>query len=240
MAPDLSIVIPAYNEADRITITLQRTMDYLAMQAVTAEVLVISDGSADATMAVVGRMPTADNVRMQALHYAPNRGKGYAVRYGMLRATGRVLMFMDADYAVPIESMQPGLALIEGGADIAMASRALAQSVVNQRQNLPRELSARAYNLIQRLYLGLAFPDTQCGFKLFQRAAAQDLFARQRLHSVIFDAEILWLAGQRGYRIAEFPVRWSHVENSRIQYDSIKKLFFVWQELFRIRRLHRR
>ncbi len=240
MNPDLSIVIPAYNEADRIVVTLQRTAAYLAMQPAAVEVLVVSDGSTDATTDVVSRMPTADNVRMQALHYAPNRGKGYAVRYGMLRASGRIIMFMDADYAVPIESIQPGLALLEGGADIAMASRALAQSVVDQHQNLPRELSARAYNLVQRLYLGLVFQDTQCGFKLFRRMAAHDLFARQRLNSVIFDAEILWLAQRHGYRIAEFPVCWRHVDNSRIQYDSIKKLLFVWQELFRIRRLHRR
>ena len=112
--------------------------------------------------------------------------------------------------------------------------------MIEAHQNLVREFSARTYTLIQRLYLGLRYKDTQCGFKLFRRPAARDLFARQKLDSVIFDPEILWLALRHGYRIAEFPVKWRHVEDSRIQYDNWRKSLFVFQELFRIRRLHSR
>lgn len=237
--PELSIVIPAYNEADRIVTTLEQTLDYLQRQAYAAQVLVVSDGSSDATAQVVQAFAARTPVDLRALEYHPNRGKGYAVRYGMLRADGRAILFMDADYAVPIAAVEKGLALLAGGCDVAIASRAHADSVIETHQNLAREISARLYTLVQTLYLGIHYRDSQCGFKLFTRRAARDLFGRQRLDSVIFDPEILWLAKRGGYAVAEFPVAWRHVGDSRIQYDSLKKSLFVFQELFRIRRLHR-
>ena len=235
----LSVIIPAYNEEDRILWTLTETMGYLAKQSYAAEILVVSDGSRDGTGEVVRGYAPPGNVRLRFLEYFPNRGKGYAVRYGMLHGEGAVVMFMDADYAVPMDAVEPGLALIADGCDIAMASRALAGSRVMHHQNRARELSAKLYTLIQNGYLGISYPDTQCGFKLFTRAAARDLFPRQKLNSVIFDPEILWLAKRRGYRVRQFPVDWTHVEGSRIQYDSLKKSLFVFQELFRIRFVHR-
>jgi hypothetical protein len=158
----------------------------------------------------------------------------------MLEAAGEQVMFMDADYSVEIQEIEKGLTLLDQGYDLAIASRTLAGSVIEAHQNLAREISARTYTLIQTLYLGLRYKDTQCGFKLFRKQAAQDLFARQKLDSVIFDPEILWLARRHGYRIAEFPVKWRHVGDSRIQYDNLRKSLFVFQELFRIRRLHSR
>ena len=236
----LSIVIPAYNEADRIVGTLTRTLAYLERQDYPSEVVVVSDGSSDETCRVAGGFQPGGNVALKTLEYHPNRGKGYAVRYGMLRGDGDVIMFMDADYSVPIEALENGLALIREGFDAAIASRALSASVVVQHQNFLRELSARLYTAIQNYHLGIRYPDTQCGFKLFTAAAARNLFARQKLDSVIFDPEILWLAKQNGFKVAQFPVVWRHAENSRIQYDSLKKSLFVFQELFRIKKLHRR
>jgi glycosyltransferase involved in cell wall biosynthesis len=236
----LSIIIPAYNEADRIVATLTQTLAYFEKQKLKTEIVVVSDGSSDSTEAVVKRFATGAHITLRALAYQPNRGKGYAVRYGMLQARGEQVMFMDADYSVEIHEVEKGLALLARGYDIAIASRTLAGSVIEAHQNLVREFSARTYTLIQRLYLGLRYKDTQCGFKLFRRPAARDLFARQKLDSVIFDPEILWLALRHGYRIAEFPVKWRHVEDSRIQYDNWRKSLFVFQELFRIRRLHSR
>ncbi len=238
-AIEFSLVIPAYNEADRIVPTLGKTTAYLQGRPFSSEVIVVSDGSTDNTRGVVERMGQRDGVRIRVIEYHPNRGKGYAVRTGMQEGSGNILMFMDADYAVPIQAMEDGLSLIRRGYDIAIGSRALAASRVLARQNVLRELSARIYTLIQNRYLGISFADTQCGFKLFTRRAARALFSRQRLSSVIFDPEILYLAEGLGFRIGEFPVVWRHVGNSRIQYDSLRKALFVFQELFRIKRLHK-
>jgi len=234
----LSIIIPAYNEEDRIVTTLDKTTAYLARRAYRSEILVVSDGSNDHTGQVVNGYASDHKVTLRFLEYFPNRGKGYAVRYGMCKGTGEIIMFMDADYSVPIEAVEKGLALLESGADAAIASRALPESNVTHHQNLFREISAKLYTFIQNTYLGFNYPDTQCGFKLFTRKAAHDLFARQKLDSVIFDPEILWLAKRQGYTVAQFPVDWTHMEDSRIQYDSLAKSLFVFQELFRIKSLH--
>jgi dolichyl-phosphate beta-glucosyltransferase len=235
---NLSIVIPAYNEADRIVRTLSQTLAYLNCRPGPCEVMVVSDGSQDATCQVVSRFADKTRVTVKALEYHPNRGKGYAVRYGMLNACGKRILFMDADYAVPIQEIENAMALLDAGCDIAIGSRALSDSVVHCRQNRPRELSGKLYTWIQNRYLGLAYPDTQCGFKLFTRQAARFLFSRQKLSSVIFDPEILWLAKQHRFRVGQFPVTWSHDENSRIQYDSVAKSLFIFRELYRIKRLH--
>jgi len=234
----LSIVIPAYNEEDRIVKTLESTLSYLGRQAYQSEILVVSDGSTDRTGAVVKTFQSGHAIAVRFLEYHPNQGKGYAVRYGMLRGAGEVVMFMDADYSVPMAEVEKGLRLIEDGYDIAIASRAVSGSVVTDHQNFFRELSGKFYTLIQSLYLGIRYRDTQCGFKLFKRGVAKDLFQQQKLNSVIFDPEILWLAKQQGCRVAEFPVNWRHVGDSRIQYDNIGKSLFVFQELFRIRKVH--
>jgi len=237
---DLSVIIPAYNEADRIVQTLTHTVSYLHRQNYYSEILVVSDGSTDQTRHVAERFsPSAGKVVLKALEYQPNRGKGYAVRYGMLRGSGDILMFMDADNAVPIEELEKGIRLLQEGSDIAIGSRAVAGSNVEVHQNLLREMSAKMYTFIQNRYLDIGFKDTQCGFKLFTAPAAHALFKKQRLTSVIFDPEILWLAKQHGYTVAEFPVYWRHMANSRIIYDSLRKSMFVFQELFRIKKLHR-
>lgn len=240
MHPDcyLSIVIPAYNERDRIVPTLKETMDYLGRQHNLSEIIVVSDGSRDQTAQVVQEFSPPESIDLLAIEYHPNRGKGFAVKTGMLKARGRIAMFMDADYAVPIQYVEKGLALIESGQDIAIASRAVAGARIAARQNVWRLLSAKIYTWIQNHYLGVDYPDTQCGFKLFTRAAAQMLFDRQRLNSVIFDPEILWLARKAGLTVGQFPVQWTHVADSRIQYDTVGKSLFVFQELFRIKRLH--
>lgn len=236
----LSIIIPAYNEEDRIVRTMAETVSYLSRQDYTSEIIVVSDGSTDRTRRVVEEWPDpGESVTLKVIEYHPNRGKGYAVRLGMLEGSGETVMFMDADYSVPVEAVECGYELIENGHDIAIASRTVSGAIVAQHQNIFRELSAKIYTWIQNRYLGIRYGDTQCGFKIFTRAAAQRLFGKQKLESVIFDPEILWLAAGEGFRVAEFPVEWTHVEGSRIQYDSLKKSLFVFRELFRIKKLHR-
>jgi dolichyl-phosphate beta-glucosyltransferase len=237
-SPFLSVIIPAYNEHDRILPTLEHALTFLQDQTYQSEIIVVSDGSSDNTAQVVQSFTSSGQVRIAALEYHPNRGKGYAVRYGMLRAEGQIVMFMDADYAVPIEYCKRGLAMIERGFDVAIASRAVSGAQIKAQQNLLRKLSARIYTFIQNIYLRINFADTQCGFKFFTRQAAQNLFRQQKLDSVIFDPEILWLAQREGYRVGQFPVQWRHVADSRIQYDNLRKSIFVFRELFRIKQLH--
>lgn len=235
----LSIVIPAYNEQDRIIRTLSETCLYLADQPYLSEIVVISDGSTDKTVEVASSFSKDKGVVVRALEYHPNKGKGYAVRFGMLKAKAERILFMDADYAVPIAHIEKAHAQLDKGYDIAIASRALAESEVSIHQGFAREISAKIYKLVQNLSLGISYPDTQCGFKMFTKKAAHDLFSRQKLDSVIFDPEILWLAKKAGYKVGQFPVKWSHVEDSRIVYDSIGKSLFVFKELFRIKKLHK-
>lgn len=234
----LSVVIPAYNEHDRIVPTLEHTIRYLEGQPYTSEVIVVSDGSSDNTSQVAKNFGYQTNLDVKVLEYHPNRGKGYAVQYGMLRSNGRIAMFMDADYAVPMEYSSKGLEMIESGNDVAIASRAISGADIQAHQNIFRKISAKIYTLIQNLYLGISYPDTQCGFKFFTQDAVRTLFGQQKLHSVIFDPEILWLAKRAGCKVAQFPVEWRHVADSRIQYDSIQKSLFVFQELLRIPRIH--
>lgn len=234
----LSIVIPAYNEEDRIVRCLTETLGYLDGRDYESEVLVVSDGSTDRTVPVAEELGEKYKTALRALHYTPNRGKGYAVRYGMQKAEGERVLFMDADYAVPISDIEKAFDVMDQGLDVAIGSRALEGSSVRTRQNLARALSARVYTLIQNVALGISYPDTQCGFKMYTKKAAAELFSRQKLSSVIFDAEILWLAKQCGFSVGQFPVTWTHVGDSRIQYDSFRKYLFVFQELFRIRKLH--
>ena len=235
----LSIIIPAYNEEDRIVPTLRQTIAYLSDQDFESDILVVSDGSLDQTCKTVNEtFSKHPRIQVRAAEYHPNRGKGFAVRYGMLKGTGDCIMFMDADYSVPITALEQGLPLLDAGHDIAIASRAISGAVKTRSQSFLRSLSGKLYTAIQNSYLDLSFKDTQCGFKLFTREAAHCLFRMQKLHSVIFDPEILWLAGRKGFKIAEFPVVWHHHQESRIQYNTPWKYFFIFQELFRIRRLH--
>lgn len=235
----LSIIIPAYNEQDRIVPTLNHTFAYLGEQSYTSQVIVVSDGSGDQTAQVANHFIAPPNVDLEVIEYHPNRGKGYAVKVGMLKAQGQFAMFMDADYSVPIRFIEEGLKIIKAGHDIAIASRAVSGARIDSRQNYLRLLSAKIYTWIQNSYLGVRYPDTQCGFKLFTHGAAQLLFRQQQLNSVIFDPEILWLAQRAGFKVGQFPVQWSHIADSRIQYDSLGKSIFVFQELFRIKRLHK-
>lgn len=236
--PLLSVVIPAFNEHDRIVPTLTHTIGYLEKRSFASEVIVVSDGSRDHTAKVSERFCEQTKIDIRVLEYHPNRGKGYAVRHGMLRCNGHIAMFMDADYAVPMEYCARGIELIEAGFDVAIASRAVSGADIQAHQNIFRKLSAKIYTLIQNLYLGISYPDTQCGFKFFSKEAARTLFGQQKLDSVIFDPEILWLAKRAGHKVAQFPVAWRHVADSRIQYDNLRKSFFVFQELLRIPRIH--
>ena len=223
--PQLSIVIPAYNEAARIEKTLDRVMACVAKQGWDAEVLVVDDGSTDTTPGIIQRWMTS-HPRLHLVKNDGNRGKGYSVRNGLLQATGEVVMFTDADLSAPMEEAELLLAALAGGADVAIGSRWMDKTRQTIHQPLYRRFFGRCFNWVTRTVMGLPFKDTQCGFKAFKRPAAQVIFRLQRIERWGFDPEILFIARKLGYNIREVPVTWGHDERSRMSYlkDGMKML----------------
>lgn len=204
----LTVVIPAYKEAARIGRSLERILAFLDWHAWPGNVIVVLDGGEDGTREEVERVSGRD-ARVAVLDNGGNRGKGYSVRRGVLAAKGRFVLFSDADLSTPIEEADRLIAAIEAGADVAIASRAHAESNVRVHQPWWRESMGRVFNwFVQRLALR-GIRDTQCGFKCFRREVAHRLFALQRVDRFAFDVEVLWLARQFGYRIVELPVTWT-------------------------------
>lgn len=223
-APALSIVVPAYNEEARIGSTLKRMLAYFDAQPYTYEILVVSDGSSDNTLAVVEPI-AARRSQVRLLSYAGNRGKGYAVRYGILRAEGERILFSDADLATPIEEVEKLSAKLDAGYDIAIGSRDVEGSELIKRQSRFREFGGKTFNKIVQALVVPGIRDTQCGFKLFTRISAQCIFERAQVDHFAFDVEVLFLARRVfGYRIAEVPVRWQHMEGSKVRFvrDAIR------------------
>ncbi len=223
--PACSIVIPAYNESARIGATLREVVECIRREGWNAEVIVVNDGSTDTTARqVLDFAIAAPEVRL--VENPGNHGKGYSVRNGLLQARGEIVMFTDADLSAPIGEAELLFQAIAGGADIAIGSRWLERNRQTHRQPLYRQFFGRCFNLVTRTIMGLAFKDTQCGFKAFTRAAAQTVFQLQTIEGWGFDPEILFIATKRGLRIEEVPVSWGHDERSRMSYlrDGIQML----------------
>jgi dolichyl-phosphate beta-glucosyltransferase len=212
----LSVVVPAYNEEGRIGPTLARVREYLEGQAYTSEIVVVDDGSRDRT-ALQAEDALLGTPGARVLRRSVNRGKGFSVREGVLAARGAFVLFTDADLSTPIEEIAKFWPRIEEGCDVVIGSRALPGSDIQVRQNPVRELMGKTFNLFVRLLLLRGIPDTQCGFKLFRRAAALDLFSRLRTPGFAFDAEVLYLCRESGYRIGQVPVVWRHSAPSRVR-----------------------
>lgn len=227
-----SIVLPAYNESERIGATLEKIFAHAAQRGWNTEVIVVNDGSNDDTAAIVQAL-AARCPGVKLIENPGNRGKGYSVRNGMLHAHGDVLLFSDADLSSPIAEADKLFAAIADGADVAIGSRWLNTELQTRRQPLYRQFFGRIFNLALRLILGLQFKDTQCGFKAFNRRAAQTLFPLQRTERWGFDPELLYLAKKLGFTVREVPVEWAHREGTRINpfLDGLHMLV----EVFRVR-----
>jgi glycosyltransferase involved in cell wall biosynthesis len=208
----ISIIIPAYNEEKRLPATLRTVRAWLeATSWEFAEIVVVDDGSRDATVEL------ARNAGARVLLNPGNRGKGYTVRHGMLEARGEWTLFTDADLSSPIEELDKLTAAVDRSqARAAIGSRALDRSLIGIRQPLFREYMGRFFNLVIRTVTGLPFHDTQCGFKLFETAAAREIFKRQRLDGFGFDVEVLFIARRLGYRTVEVPVRWNDAAGTKV------------------------
>jgi dolichyl-phosphate beta-glucosyltransferase len=230
--PALSIVIPAYNEEQRLPSTLARIQQYLAEKPWRFELLVVDDGSTDGTQSVVAAAASG-NAAIRYVGYTPNHGKGHAVRYGMTRAEGERLLLCDADLSTPIEEIEKLWSRLDDGADIAIGSRALPDSNLAVHQPVLRELIGRTFNLVVRLMAVPGLADTQCGFKLFRRESASRLFPILTIDGWCFDVEALYLARRFGYRIDEVPVTWINSPSTKV--NVLRDLRRTLTELFRIR-----
>lgn len=213
-SPTLSIVIPAYNESARICSTLHATRAYLERRGLTAEVIVVDDGSSDRTAALVREIVRVDS-RVKLLELGCNRGKGAAVREGVLASRGERILFMDADLATPLSELASLSAALDAGFDVAVGSRALPESKITVRQSKVRSTMGRCFNVMVQVIAVGGVRDTQCGFKLFTRSAAHTLFRETRIDRFAFDVEVLLLCQGR-FDVAEVPVAWRHVDESKV------------------------
>ena len=211
----LEVIVPAYNEEERLGRTLARIAEYYDSQDYTWRCAVVNDGSKDGTAAIVMGVAATDS-RFRLLEYGGNRGKGFAVRYGVLRANADRVLFCDADLATPQEETEKLIAAMEKGAPIAIGSRPLKDSALEVRQPWYREQLGRAFNRAVQLLCVKGIDDTQCGFKMFTDEAAEDIFKRCKLDGFGFDFEAMMIARDLGYEIAEVPIRWRHQEGSKV------------------------
>ena len=227
MLPAFSIVIPCFNEEGRVSETLRVTIEYLAANAPESELIVVNDGSTDATGTIARKILSETRIATRLLENFPNRGKGAAVRTGLLAAREPIGLFSDADLSTPIEETPKLIEPIANGeVDIAFGSRALDRSLIGIHQPWWREQGGRVFNLLVRLATGLPFWDTQCGFKAFRLDVCRPILESARINGFAFDVELLFLAHRRGLRIREIPVRWNHAEGSKVSFfrDSLRML----------------
>ncbi len=230
-APDLSIIIPSYNEELRLPATLERLAAYLPALGRESEVIVVDDGSKDRTAAV------AESFRgkfssLRVLSNGVNRGKGYSVRHGMLEARGPSVLFTDADLSAPIEEAGKLISALENN-DVAIGSRALDRTLIAVHESRAREFAGVIFNLIVRVVLRLPFVDTQCGFKAFRREPCRVIFEQQRIERFGFDPELLYLARHHGLSAVEIPVRWSHSPATKI--NMLRDSILMFLDVFTIR-----
>lgn len=232
----LSLVIPAYNEATRLGATLTTVFAYLRQELPASEVIIVDDGSQDNTAGIADEFVArhAGPIRAEVIRVAPNRGKGHALRVGLLAARAPVALFSDADLSTPISEL-PKLVdpITRGECDVAFGSRALDRSLIGVRQPWRREQGGKVMNLVIRMATGLPFWDTQCGFKAFRMDVCRPLIAATRIDRFGFDVEYLYVMQRAGLRLQEIPVRWDHYEGSKL--SVVRDTLRMFDEIRRIR-----
>ena len=227
MLPPFTVTIPCFNEASRIGGTVRATLDYLAAESPEAELIVVNDGSTDATASIVREALAGSRIQNRLLENFPNRGKGAAVRNGLLAATKPIGLFFDADLSTPLTEIPKVIEPIaKGDVDLAFGSRALDRKLIGVHQPWRREQAGRVFNMIVRLATGMPFWDTQCGFKAFRLDVCRPILENAHTIGFAFDVELLFRAYRAGLRLREVPVRWNHSEGSKVRviHDSLAML----------------
>lgn len=226
--PELSVIIPAYNEENRLPATLESVHRFLSQSNRSFEIVVVDDGSHDSTAEVV-QSYSERKPEIRLVSYQPNRGKGFAVRTGMLAARGDFMLMNDADGSSPIEELVRLEEAIAGGADIAFGSRAKPDPTRKVQAQVHRKFIGNTFNFIVQSLLLPGLYDTQCGFKMFKRNVARDVFSVNRIDGFGFDVEVLYIGRTRGYKISEVAIHWANVEGSKVNVlvDSPKMLVEV-------------
>ena len=235
--PFLSIVVPAYNEEQRLAASLGKIAAYLDATGIDAEILVVDDGSKDKTAEMAAK--ALEGRRGRVIRNGENRGKGYSVRNGVLEARGRFVLLTDADLSTPIDDQAKLAAVIrDRDLDVVIGSRALPQSDVQVRQGWLRQTMGRSFNTIIRAVTGLPFRDTQCGFKLMDRERVKPLFEKMVVNRFAFDVELLFLCARFSLSVAEVPVTWRNAEGSKVSLfvDPLNMILDVLRVRWRFRR----
>jgi dolichyl-phosphate beta-glucosyltransferase len=233
--PYLSVVIPAYNEQERLKRFVPGIVEFLQSKRWTFEIVVVNDGSRDDTAQVARELATRFPM-LRLIDLNPNRGKGGAVKAGMLDARAQYVLFTDADQSTPITEADKLLTRIEReGYDMAIGSRSMPGAKVEQPQVWYRALAGKLFGVGTKLLCIRGFHDTQCGFKAMKYEVAQKVFPQVTSNTAIFDIEMLVVATREGCRIAEVAVKWVHDPDTRIPYD-LRRAMKIWIELFRIQR----
>ncbi len=232
MNPYLSIIIPAYNESDRIKASLQKAVDYLGNKDYEYEIIVADDGSTDDTVEIANNF----HEKVRAIALPKNTGKGAAVRMGMLEAKGEIRIFTDADFSTPIYEIEKIIYSLKNNYDVVIGSRALDYDMVKEHQPFYREFMGKTFNKFVQLMVIKGIKDTQCGFKGFTAAAAKEIFSKAKIDGFSFDVEALYLAKRANLKIDEVPVEWYNDDRSKVNpiTDSISMLI----EIFKIKKLH--
>lgn len=236
MKPDVSIVIPAYEEEDRLGASLEKVVAYLREETPNTEIIVVDDGSKDGTAAAAERyFADVSDIATRVIRYEENRGKGYAVKTGLQAAEADIALFSDADLSAPIEEMPKLIDPIRSGEfDVTFGSRALDRSLIGTHQPWRREQGGKLVNLMIRTMSGLNFADTQCGFKAFNMTKFRPLLDLMTVNRFGFDVEFLFVANYHELRLKEIPVRWNNVEGSKV--SAIRDTRRMFNELLQIRR----
>ncbi len=227
--PFLSIIVPVYNEEKRLSGGIAKILRFIDTQAFTSELIVVNDGSTDKTMRLLKKFK---HPSLRLISYEKNRGKGYAIREGMLNAQGELRLFIDVDLSTPIEEFQKFLPFCKTF-DVIIGSRRTKGSAILVHQPMLREWLGSIFTWLSSVFLGVEVSDFTCGFKCFSKVAASTLFSLQRLHGWGFDSEIIYLAQKKGFSIKEIPVTWSN--NTQTRVVLAKDVFFSLIDLIKIR-----